>query len=330
MALRIIIILALLLLSAFFSCSETALFSLSRSEVARFKNSKNWFYKNVLDALANPRQLLVSILLGNELVNVAIAILIAAITYELLPKMDWQPKILISVAVSTPLIVVIGEVIPKNIGIRFASSLSLVCAVFIRAFSYLLSPVRNLLLKLADRAIIFFHGKPENIRSMIMEEEFRQLVEMGRDEGSLGEAEGELIHRVFDMADKTVEEIMTPKEAIFSVALGDDITAVLSQVRTNQFSRIPVYDSGHDDIVGILHVRDLFSVMRRRRINKVHDVENIIRPAFFAPLNTTLEEILREFQKLKAHMAIITDNQRRPIGVVTMDDVFATLFGDVF
>lgn len=330
MALRIIIILALLLLSAFFSCSETALFSLSRSEVARFKNSKNWFYKNVLDALANPRQLLVSILLGNELVNVAIAILIAALIYELMPKMQWQPKILISVAVATPLIVVIGEVIPKNIGIRFASALSLGCAVFIRAFSYLLSPIRNLLLRLADRAIIFFRGRPEDIRSMIMEEEFRQLVEVGRDEGSLGEAEGELIHRVFDMADKTVEEIMTPREAIFSVSLGDDTKTVLAQVRTNQFSRIPVCDTDYDDIVGILHVRDLFSVMRRRQINKIRDVENIIRPAFFAPLHTTLEEILRDFQRLKTHMAIITDNQHRPAGIVTMDDIFAALFGDNF
>lgn len=323
---RITFIFILLLLSAFFSCSETSLFSMSRSEVAKFKSSNNRLAKIVLNALSNPRQLLVSILLGNEIVNVAIAILIAGFIYDLLSELAWQTKVVISVAVSTPLIVVVGEVIPKNIGIRFASNLATTCAVFISAFSKIMAPLRALLLKLADWFISLFGGKPKYVRSMIMEEEFRSMVDLGCDEGSIGEAEGELIHNVFDLADKTVGSVMTPKEGMFALSLNEEITAAMSQIRTTQFSRIPVYDADTDDIVGILHIRDLFSIIRRRKVHKVRDVENIIRPAYFAPVSTSLEQILKEFQRLKMQMAIVVDKNRKPVGIVTMEDIFNALF----
>ncbi len=323
---RAFLIFILLALSAVFSCSETALFSLSRSEVAKFKASKSKFAKNIIEALSRPRQLLVSILLGNELINVSIAIMMTGIMYELLDDVSWQAKILASVLVSTPLIVVLGEVIPKNIGIRFASSLAPICALFIRSTAYFLSPIRKVILKLADSAVKIFGGRPEEIRSMIVEEEFRQMVELGLDEGNIAEGESELIHHVFDMADVTVEQIMTPKEGIFAIALNSDIESAMREIRTTKFSRIPVYDTGPDDIVGILHVRDLFSVMRRRKVAKVRDVENIIRPAYFAPLREKIEQILKDFQKMKVHMAIIIDEKRKPAGVVTMEDIFGALF----
>jgi CBS domain containing-hemolysin-like protein len=325
MSVRIIVILTLLALSAFFSCSETSLFSLSRSEVQNFKSSKSKFAKNVLDLLSKPRHLLVSILLGNELVNVAIAILVAALIYEVIPGVAWQTKVLISVMVSTPLIVVVGEVIPKNVGVRFSPFLAPICALFIRIFSFALAPFRSLLLKLADKVVALSGGNPKDIRSMILEEEFRQMVDLGCDEGTIIEAEGELIHSLFEMADKAVEDVMTPKEGIFSVSLNSDVGQVMALIKSTQFSRIPVYDSDPDDIVGILHIRDLFSIMRRRRVEKIRDVENIVRPAFFAPQSLKLEEILSEFQRLKVHMAIIIDPTRKPVGVVTMEDIFGAL-----
>ncbi len=326
MPIAVIIIVVLLFMSAFFSCSETSLFSLSRSEVAKFRSSQNPFAKSIISALSNPRQLLVSILLGNEIINVAIAVLVAGLVYDTLPGMAWQTKIIISVAISTPLIVIIGEVIPKNIGVRYASSMAYACAIFINAFSRVLSPVRWLLLKLASLFISWFGGHPKEVRSMIMEEELRSMVEIGAEEGSLDEVESELIHNVFDLSDKTVESIMTPREAIFSISLNDNISEVMPQVRHTKYSRIPVYDADADDIVGILHIRDLFSVMRRRNVAKVRDVENIIRPVYFAPLTTTLEQILADFQKMKVHMVVVVDDKRRPVGVVTMEDIFNALF----
>jgi putative hemolysin len=169
-------------------------------------------------------------------------------------------------------------------------------------------------------------GDPNDIRSMIIEEEFRQMVDLGCDEGSLDEAEGELIHGILDMPDRTAESVMTPKEAILSVSLKDGMTEAMNKIRATQFSRVPVYENDPDDIVGILHMRDLFSVMRRRPVKGVRDVENIIRPAVFLPLDTTLEQVLKEFQRLKVHMAIVTDARHKPAGIVTMEDIFAALF----
>lgn len=326
MPIDLIIIILLLFMSGFFSCSETSLFSLSRSEVAKFKSSQNPFAKSIITALSKPRQLLVSILLGNELVNVAIAVLVAGFLYGILGDIAWQAKVIISIAISTPLIVVIGEVIPKNIGIRYASSMAYVCVIFINIFSRIFAPLRWLLLKLAEQFISWCGGQPKEVRSMIMEEELRSMVEIGAEEGYLDEAESELIHNVFDLSDKTVESIMTPKEAIFSVSLNDNISGIMPQVRHTKFSRIPVYDADPDDIVGILHIRDLFSIMRRRSVTKIRDVENIIRPVYFAPLSTTLEQMLTDFQRMKVHMAVVVDNKRRPVGVVTMEDMFKALF----
>jgi len=326
MAEQILLITFLLILSGSFSGSETALFSLTRSEVAAFKRSGTVLAKSVLDALSHPRRLLLSILIGNELVNVAISILIAGLVYDMVPDMLWQLKVLLAVVVSTPLVVVIGEVIPKNVGIRFASFFAVPCAIYIKWFSWLMSPIRRMLLKLADKFIILFGGKPNDVRSMIMEEEFRQMVELGCSEGNLEEAEGELIHSLLDMADKKAEEVMTPREALLAVSLNEDIDSAISLVRTSRFARIPVYDSDPDDIVGILHVRELFSVLRKRRIKKIRDVEDIIRSAYFISAEETLEQVLKDFQKLKMHMGIVVDKAKRPIGVLTMEDVFSTLF----
>lgn len=323
---RIIAIAFLLMLSASFSGSETALFSLSRSEFARFKSSGSRFAKHLIDALAQPRRLLVSILLGNEVVNVAISIVVAGLIYDLMPYSSWQAKMLVSVLVSTPLIVVIGEVIPKNVGIRYASFFALPSAVYIKWFSWFLSPLRRLLLKLADKFIILFGGKPDDVRSMIMEEEFRQMVELGCSEGYIEESESELIHSLLDMADKKAEEVMTPKEALFTVSLKDDITSVLSAIKTGRFARIPICDSGPDDIVGVMHVRDLFAVLSKRNIQSMGDVEDIIRPAYFVPAEFTIEQVLGDFQRMKVHMGIVVDVTKRPIGVITMEDIFQALF----
>jgi putative hemolysin len=324
--LTILFIILLLALSASFSGSETSLFSLSRSEVAKFRAMNNVFARNVTQVLSHPRKLLVSILLGNELVNVAIAILVAGLVYDAFFYISWQVKLLLSVAVSTPLIVIIGEVIPKNIGIRYASFLAQPCAFYIKWFSWVLAPLRWLLLKMADGVIKLAGGSPKNVRSMIMEEEFRQLVELGCSEGSIGEAEGELIHSLLDMADKKAEDVMTPREAIFAVSLNEELDTAMAGIRTSHFARIPVYDTDPDDIVGILHVRDMFAILRRRKIKRIRDIEQIIRPAYFMQGRSTLEQVLRDFQRLKVHMGIVIDDSRRPVGIITMEDMFSALF----
>jgi len=323
---RLGLIIFLLAVSGSFSGSETALFSLSRSELARFKSMQNRWGKAVIDALSEPRKLLVSIMLGNEVVNVGMSVVIASLTYSLFPDLSWQAKMIVSIAITTPILVVLGEVIPKNLGVRFASFIAIPGALFVTTFSAALAPLRMILLKLTDWFIMLFGGKPDDVRSMILEEEFRQMVELGCSEGTLEEGEGELIQSVFDMADKTVEEIMTPKEGMMSVSIKDDVKSAISRVKMTRFSRIPVYDADPDDIVGILHVRDMFALLRRHKVIKIAEMEDVIRPALFISQNTTIENLLRDFQARKIHMGIVVDGARKPVGVVTMDDIFGALF----
>lgn len=325
MAFNIILICVLLACSALFSCSETTLFSLSRSQLKRFKGSKSPFARYVIAALSRPREVLVGILLGNELVNVAIAILVAATVYDLMVDFPWQTAVLTAVVVSTPLIVILGEVLPKNIGVRFAAQLAPILVVPLRLFTTITKPAQTILLWLANHAITLFKGDPRQVRSLIMEEEFRQIVDLSLEEGAIHRAEGELIHRMFDMADTAIDTIMTPKERIFSLPLDAGIDDAMEQIRVTQFSRIPVYLGDPDDIVGILYIRDLFPALRNQRIKKLRDLEEIVRPAYFVPHHTTVETMLSEFKKTKIHIAIVVDKAKMPIGIVTMDDIFGAI-----
>lgn len=322
----IIIIFVLLLLSAFFSCSETAFFSLTRSELNELKNSKRSYARQVIKLLQRPRESLITILMGNELVNVAFAIAVATLIYDVSGDVGWKTSTLISIMIATPAILVFGEVIPKNIAVRHASVLAPILVGPIRLFSKLVFPFRFLITKFADQIVLLFGGDPGQVRSMIMEEEFRQIVDLGYKEGVLEEGESELIHRVFELGNKNVADIMTPSGEIFRLSIDDNLEKIIREIRETQYNRVPIYHSNPDDIVGILHTREVFRLYRDRQRGRMPNLEEIIRPVHFVKGTDSIENVLSDFQKLKTHIAMVMDGENKLIGLVTMDDIFRLLF----
>jgi len=324
-ALKIVIILVLLFLSAFFSCSETAFFSLTRAELEKLRKSKRGFARQVIKVLKKPRETLITISMGNDLVNVAFAITVASVIYDILGSMHWKMSTLISIAITTPFVLVFGEVIPKNIAIRYARGLA-PYLVGPRLFSKLVFPLRYPLTKFADQIVLIFGGDPGQVRSMIMEEEFRQLVDLGFKEGVLEEGESELIHRVFELGNKKVADIMTPAGEMFRLSIDDHLEKVIREMRATQYNRVPVYHTNSNDIVGILHSREIFKLYRTRQRGHMRDLEEIVRPVHFVREDEVIEDVLSDFQRLKTHMAIVLDKRNKVSGLVTMDDIFRLLF----
>lgn len=323
---KIIVLFILLLLSALFSCSETAFFSLTRTELHSLNSSKKSFAKKIINLLKRPRNTLITILLGNELVNVAFAIVVASVVYDLLGSVSWKVSTIVSICISVPMILIFGEILPKNIAVRHARILAPVLAYPIRFFFQFVFPVRVLLTKFADKMVVLFGGDPGQVGSMIMEEEFRQIVDLGYKEGVLEEGELELIHRIFELGNRTVSEIMTPVGKITQLSLERSVDEIVGEIRKAQFSRVPVYRSDPDNIIGVLHSRDVFRLYRSRQQGRMQELDEIVRPIHTVRKKTAIEDLLSEFQKLKVHLAIVLDDSRSVVGLVTMDDIFRLLF----
>lgn len=322
----ILLMLILLLLSAIFSCSETTFFSLTRAQISRLKSSKKKYAKRVIKLLQEPRETLITILLGNELVNIAFSITVAALVYDIIGEVSWRLSLLVSIIISVPMVLVFGEMLPKNIAIRAAMKLAPVLAAPIRLFAIIVAPARKVLNRIADKMVRLFGGTPSQIESLIMEEEFRQMIDLGFREGVMEEGEIELIHRLFELGNKTVTVIMTPATEMFKVSTENSIEEIVGQMKEVQYHRVPVFQGSPDNIIGVLHSREALRLFRNKQRGSLQDLSEIVRPIHFVRENVTIEKVLNEFQSLKQHLAVVLDDRGVVKGLVTMDDIFRLLF----
>ncbi len=316
----------LILASAFFSCAETSFFSLSRVQLGNLRQTPSWASQRLIRLLSKPRDTLIGISLGNEVTNCAIAVVSAEIVAYFMQD-PWQATLL-AVVITTPLVLVFGDVIPKNIAVGFAFRISPGLAIPMSLFVWLTTPLRRVLTAIADLGVRLFGGDPQQVRSMIFEEEFRQLVDMSEESGMLSESEREWIHGVFTFSDMQVKDVMTPATQVFRMPLSWPVEKIIEEVRQVQYSRVPVYQSHADDIVGLLYVRDLISLQARRRRGLSSELEEIIRPVLFVGGAMQVETLLREFQRTKIRMAVVRNHTQQMLGIVTLDDLFDAFIGE--
>lgn len=327
MGIQFTLFFVLLLCSAFFSSSETVLFSLSRIQIHKFRASKSSAAKSVVACVRQPRSWLATILFGNELVNVCFSIIGASIVNYYFAY-GVMVQALIAVALITPVILIFGEIIPKNIAIRISPQLAPIMIVPLRIFYDIVKPFRFVMAKIADFFVVILGGHPEKAQPMIVEEEFRRLIDLGRREGVIVEEEREMIHNVFEFTDKVVSDIMTPIGGIFALPVNLPYKRMLDEIKAVQFSRIPLFESGIDNMIGVLHVRDLFGFHRKREQGGEQDIRSIVRDLLVVDSKKKIEELLNDFQQSRVHMAVVKSGAR-VVGLVTMGDVLAELFGEI-
>jgi putative hemolysin len=325
--LGVLVLGVLLFFSAFFSASETALFSLSRLELERLRDSPRPFAARLLNLLSRPRQVLTTILFCNELVNVTIAMVVGITVYGLFGNLGWQWDILISALVATPLLLMLGDMLPKNLALRYAPVVAPIMAVPLQWFYWLISPVRWILSGIADWCVRRFGGDPELATPLIMEEEFRRLVDLGVAGGAIKSAEHDLIDQVFAFGDTCVGEWITPVDKIFSISLNAPFEVAVEKIRESPHSRIPVYQENPNDIVGMIYARDLLMSWHHRKLGRMRELEEIVRPVLFMSRDTRVEDALKDFQKSKIHLAVVTDEHQKVLGILTMDKMLDRLFG---
>lgn len=318
----------LLLLSAFLSGSESALFSLSRVQRERLARSEKAGERYVMRLLENPRRIIATLLIGNDLVNVTFTALVAGVTWTALP--GWEAIFVagIAIAIAVPLLLLLGEITPKSIALRVAEGWARLAARPIGLLAWLLAPARLIVTALAGLFVRILGGKPSGSSPRaIGADEFKALVEVGSKEGELEAEERRLIHNVFAFRDRTAADIMTAGTKIFSLSYELPLARISAEAGRSGFSRIPIYRGRRDNIAGVIFAKDLLGHSSGRLAGKT--VKDLLRPPVYVPRTSKCDSLFREFQRTRTHMGLVVDEYGRLAGLVTMGDLLVELFGEI-
>jgi len=313
-----------LLLSAFFSSSETAFVSLQRIRVEHLVETKVRGARRVARMIGHPERLLSTILLGNNFVNTAAAALATAIAVSI-----WGNQgILIATIVVTILLLVFCETTPKTIATHHAEKLSLVLARPIESLSWLLTPFVVALSWIASGLGRLVGGEPVP-RSLVSEEEIRTMISVGHKEGTVEEEEAEMLHKVFDFGDRPVHEVMVPRPEVVSIEQGSTVADFFSLYAESPLARFPVYQENMDNVVGILSIKDVLMAQAKGAITNESTIDDLVRPAYFTPETKRINKLFVEMRDKNYRMAVVVDEYGGTAGVVSLSRLVEEIVGPV-
>ena len=313
---QLALLIILLILSGFFSSAETALFSISRTKARHLAKQPGRANALIGKMKQNPHRLLSTILIGNNIVNVAASALATSVTLRLFPN---HTAVGIATGVMTFLILVFGEVIPKSVATRNNILIARLTIFPIRWFSILFLPI-----------VIFLDFIPKLTGKIkrtptVTEEELMTFVEVVREEGEIKEEEQKLIHNIFEFDDTNASEIMTPRADMFVIEA--DTPLDLKAITDSGFTRIPVIEDTIDNVVGVLNVKDVLAHLAKSQ--NAADVRRLMRPPYFVPEHKKLDSLMHQFKKRKTHMAIVVDEHGGVAGLITLEDALEELVGEI-
>ncbi len=335
---QIIILFILILLNAYFAASEIAFISLNDTKVERQAKEGNKRAKQIEKMLKNPSKFLATIQIGITLAGFlssafasdAFADLLAPALNRVFPIISVEIFRGISIVIITIILsfftLVLGELVPKRLAMKYYEKIAFATIPIIRAISVVTAPFVKIL-TIVTNLISKLFGISENEEEIVTEEEIKMMIDEGEEKGTIEEDEKEMIHNIFEFNDITVSEVMTHRTDVYAIDISSNINEILQEVDTYKYSRIPVYEENIDDIKGILFVKDLLKYSYEK---KEVDIKNIMREAYFVSENKPINELFKDLQKNKIQMAIAIDEYGGTAGIVTMEDLLEEIVGNIF
>lgn len=326
-------IFACLVFSAFFSASETALTSLGRARIDRLMNENQGHAKPLQLWLDKPREVLTTILIGNNVANTLGAALATTAAEKLLrgvsssiPGLQAVP---IAVGIMTFLLLVFGEISPKVLARSYREAVAPRAMMILRPMYFILRPIVWIFVWLTGSIMNAF-GQSSIPRTQVSDEEIEFLVHLGSEEGSISEDKLDLFESVFEVTETTAREIMVPRLDVITVSVDIEKEALLRTILDAGHSRMPVYEGGHDEIIGTVHVKDIFGALYSPQNNSDFHLRDLLRDAYFVPESKPILPLLREMQAHRNHMAIVVDEFGGTSGIVTLEDIIEEFFGEIW
>ena len=312
-------------LSGFFSSSETSLFSLSDIQLEQMRRDQHPRIGLIQRLLSEPRRLIITILIGNELVNVTASVISAAIVIKVLgAEKKW-----INLLIMVPLLLLMGEITPKVLAIRHNVAFAGFESKLIEFFARLIKPLRIVVRKVADWIITLIIGKDRSRGNIITEDMFRILAREAVGEGALDHFEAQFIEHIFDFGNKILEDVMTPRSDIFFLAMDMPLEEIIVEVCKSRHTKIPIYLENRDNVCGILHARDLLGIDIEKFSPDPNRLQRLLRKPYFVPESKLAADLFRTFQERKLSIALTVDEYGGITGMVTMEDLLECIFGEI-
>ena len=328
----------LIIINGFFSSAEIAIISAKRSLIDKLAKDGNVSASVVHQMKEDPDRFLATVQVGVTVVSTLASVLGGIIASErikpIIESIPFTPVQEASELLAIALVVVIisyvslvlGELVPKSLAIRYAEKIALFSARPLNFISRVTNAVVMVLTASTSAILKVLGVKDTGQKVFISEEEIKYFIREGRATGVFEETEAQLLHGVFEFADKTVKEVMVPKHKISAIELDTSSEVALKFISDAGFSRYPVYRDSIDRIVGILYNKDVFNALEKGR--KL-DVKTMIRTPYFVPNSIMISKLLRELQRRKIHMAIVIDEHGDLDGLVTIEDILEELVGEI-
>ena len=319
-----ILIFFLILLSAFLSGSEVAIFGLSNIQKEKLvSEEKNKNSQRIIKLIADPKKLLATILIGNNLVNVAIVLVSSLMMTHIFESYILSPLLnfIVQVVLVTFLILLFGEVIPKVYANNYNLKFSKLMAFPISILKILFTPLSNLLI--SSTSII--DKKIDKKIELLNADELEYALDLTKDSVDNKE-EKKILEGIVKFGNTDVKQIMTPRTDVVAFQNDLDYKSLISDLKAVKFSRIPIYEDSFDKIKGILYVKDLIGKIKE---TANYQWNNLLRDAKFVPENKKLDDLLKEFQEEKTHIAIVVDEYGGSSGIVSLEDVLEEIVGDI-
>ena len=334
---RLLILVFLIAINAFFAAAEIAFISLNDAKIEKQAKDGNKKAKQIKNMLKEPSRFLATIQIGITLAGfLSSAFAADAFASELAPILEsliplginvWNTiSIILITIVLSYFSLVFGELVPKRLAMKKAEKIAFTTIPVIRAIYCNTSPFVKLLTA-STNVVSKIFGISETDEDTVTEEEIRMMVDVGEEKGSIEEEEKELINNVFEFNDKVASEVMIHRKDIYAIEIHSDINDILGELKEYKYSRIPVYEDTIDNIVGILFIKDLIAYLNT---NKEVKIKRIMRDAYFVSESKMINELFRDLQKNKHQMAIVLDEYGGTAGLITMEDIIEELVGNIF
>ena len=319
---QVIALVVFLVLSAFFSSSETALMSLSKIRIRNMVDENVAGAHTIQKLVENPSKLLGAILVGNNIANIGAS----ALATSLAIKYFGSTGVGIATGIMTILVLIFSEITPKSLAAQYSEKISLKVVRLLSFIVTILNPVTTVLMHITNAIIKLLGGSVDGRQPFITEEELRTMINVGHEEGVLEGEEKKMIHNVFKFGDSRVVDVMTPRMDMVAVEVDTAYDEIINVFKEERFSRLPVYKDRIDNIVGVLYLKDMISIDAEKEI---FEITKYMRDPYFTFEFKLVTQLFNAMRDKRIPVAIVIDEYGGTAGIVTMEDLVEEIVGDI-
>lgn len=318
---QLVILLFLLLLSAFFSSAETALTTANIIRIHSLAEDGNRRASITEKILNNSPKMLSAVLIGNNIVNISASSLATIFAQH----MFGNYAVSIATGILTILVLIFGEIIPKTLATMFSEKLALIYSPVIYALMWLLTPAIFVINQISQFLLLLLHIDMSKRGAIITETELRTMVDVSHKEGIIETEERKMINNVFDFGDAEAKDVMVPRIDMAMADVNSSFNDLLELFQKERFTRIPIYENSTDNVIGIINMKDLLLYDKKEDFN----VRNFLRKAFYTYESKKLSELMREMKKTSVNIIIVLDEYGVTVGLITIEDLLEEIVGDI-